>query len=323
MAAAPRLLVLGTGGTISATAGRAGRLNYTAGELGVDHLVGQAGAGRPGQALAVQTRQVAQVDSKDMSFDVWQALVRECMAALDDADVAGVVITHGTDTMEETACALSLLLPGTKPVVLTGAMRPANPLLSDGPQNLADALAVAADPAARGVHVVFAGRVHRADAVCKVHPYRLDAFDSPDSGPVAVVEEGVPRWLSPSTTVTSTAATPPAALRAAFLAATRWPRVEIVLNHAGADGAVVDALVGIGVQGIVVAGTGNGTVSAALAAALRRAASQGVLIRRVSRCAQGQVIATAADEWPHSPLPGAVKARVGLLMELLQVNIAR
>jgi L-asparaginase len=186
--------------------------------------------------------------------------------------VQGVVITHGTDTMEETAYFLHALLGAAgaqaKPVVITGAMRPASALSPDGPQNMLDALAVAGHPGACGVVVAMAGKVFSAVEVQKVHPYRRDAFDACDAGVLGYVEEGrvrmVRTWPAPDGYCLQQ--------WPRGIADTPWPRVEIITSHAGAGGALVDALLADGsagtdpLRGLVVAGTGNGTVHRALEA---------------------------------------------------------
>jgi len=304
-----RIVVLGTGGTIAGRGASAqDNLGYRAGEVAVSELL--AGVPVP-EGVDVDAEQVAQIDSKDMDFAVWRALAQRCAHWLAQADVAGLVVTHGTDTMEETAFFLQSVLAPAKPVVLTGAMRPATSAAPDGPQNLADALAVAASAQARGVCVVFAGTVHGPRDVQKIHGYRLDAFASGDAGAVGYVEEGALRMLRPwpeGMPARSVQSLPDAA---------QWPRVEIVLSHAGASGAVVDALVREGVAGLVVAGTGNGTVHHLLEAALVRAQQQGVRVLRTSRCAQGRVLPHAADKLPAAEGLSPVKARIALLLQLL------
>jgi L-asparaginase len=304
-----RIVVLGTGGTIAGRgASPQDNIAYRAGDIAVSELL----AGLPVPAdIEVQAEQVAQIDSKDMDFAVWRALAQRCAHWLAQADVAGIVVTHGTDTMEETAFFLQSVLAPAKPVVLTGAMRPATSVAPDGPQNLADALAVAASAQAHGVCVVFAGAVHGPQDVQKVHPYRLDAFASGDAGPIGYVEEGRLRMVRawPEGSVVRSAASLPDAAQ--------WPRVEIVLSHAGAGGALVDALLQQGVQGLVVAATGNGTVHHALEAALARAQQRGVRVLRSSRCAQGRVLTHAADRLPAAEGLSPVKARIALLLELL------
>ena len=306
---ARKIVVLGTGGTIAGRARSASdNVGYKAGEVAVGDLL-QGVATPSGHVLHAE--QVAQVDSKDMDFAVWTALAQRCAHWLAQEDVAGVVVTHGTDTMEETAFFLQCVLAPAKPVVLTGAMRPATATVPDGPQNLADAIAVAAHPGAAGVCVAFAGAVHGAHDVQKVHSYRLDAFGSGDGGPLAWVEEGQVRELRPwplSRALRTPASLPhPAA----------WPRVEIVLNHAGAGGAMVQALVRDGVTGLVAAGTGNGTLHHALEAALLQAQAEGVAVRRASRCPLGRVLVLQGQALPAAEGLSPVKARIALMLELM------
>lgn len=307
---ARKIAVLGTGGTLAGTAASAeDNLGYRAGQVGIAELLARI----PGlQTLPLETEQVAQIDSKDMTFEVWRALAMRCAHWLGQEDMAGVVIGHGTDTLEETAFFLQSVLGPAKPVVVTCAMRPASALVPDGPQNLVDAIAVAATPGARGVVAVCAGAVHAAADVAKQHTYRLDAFTSGDAGPVGYVEERSVRLLRPWPAEAATAGALERVSRAV-----RWPRVEIVMSHAGAGGAVVDALVAQGVDGLVVAATGNGTVHHELEAALLRARDAGVRIVRASRCAQGRVQSTPHDVLPHAGGLSPVKARIALLLELL------
>ncbi len=201
------------------------------------------------------------------------------------------------------------MLAPRKPLVLTAAMRPATSLQADGPQNLLDAVTVACSAAAQGVLVVIAGRVWAGAEVCKVHSHRLDAFAGGDAGPLAQIEDGQPRWWR----------NVPLCDAIGLLRIERdvagWPRVEIALNHVGAGGALVDALVAQGVQGLVAAGTGNGTLSAALEAALLRAQAQGVRVLRATRCAAGTV--RGAAPLPSAGALSAVQARVELLVQLL------
>jgi L-asparaginase len=316
--AARRVVVLGTGGTISGRAGAASdNIGYTAGEVGVADLL-QGIDAPPGISLAAE--QVAQVDSKDMSFALWRTLAQRCARWLAEPEVAGLVITHGTDTLEETAFFLQSVLAPSKPVVLTCAMRPASALAPDGPQNLRDAIAVAAAPDARGVVAVCAGRVHSAFEVQKVHTYRLDAFDSGDAGPLAYVEEGELRRLRDW---------PPAdpAARGSFdrIAATAaWPRVEILLSHAEARGSLVEALLeerrrggAEPVQGIVLAATGNGTLHHALEAAALRAEAEGVAVLRATRCVEGRILPKPDQRLRDAGALTPVKARIALMLELL------
>ncbi len=304
---ASKIVILGTGGTIAGTAASAAdAVGYSAAQIGVGHLVAAVPALRE---LDIECEQIAQIDSKDMDVATWQALAARAAHHLARADVAGVVVTHGTDTLEETAYFLHRVLAPFKPLVLTAAMRPATAIAADGPQNLFDAVSTIRDAQARGVLVAIAGRVWSGAEVRKVHSYRTDAFAASDAGPLATLEEGALRWWRE----------PPrgAALGLAHIArdAAQWPRVEIVMNHAGANGLVVDALVAQGVHGIVAAGTGNGTLHRDLEAALLRAQSAGVQVRRSTRCAAGPVIGGALLR--SAGVLSPVQARVELMLELL------
>nr|WP_316639444.1 asparaginase [uncultured Roseateles sp.] len=303
------LVILGTGGTIAGQSVDASdNVGYTAGQIGVAQLVTAV----PALAgLPLESEQVAQLDSKDMDHATWQQLAQRLAHHLARPEVAGVVITHGTDTLEETAYFLHRVLAPVKPVVLTAAMRPATALMADGPQNLLDAVRVAGAPGASGVVVALAGAVHGAADIRKAHSYRIDAFNSGDAGPLALIEEGRLRLLRPWPQGE--------ALGLARIAAepATWPRVELVFSHAGADGALVPALQALGVQGIVVAATGNGTVNQRLELALRAAGQAGVRVLRATRCAQGAIIGEAEGGLPSAGSLTPVQARVELLLELL------
>lgn len=310
------LVVLGTGGTIAGEAGRPDdNIGYRAAQRGVADLL----AGLPlAQGVTVHCEQVAQLDSKDMDHPTWRVLLERVLHWQADPGVRGVVITHGTDTLEETAYFLSATLGHcAKPVVLTCSMRPATALAPDGPQNLVDAVAIASDPRAAGVLVVCAGLVHEAGSVQKVHTYQPDAFSSGDAGPCARLYEGQVNWLR---AVPLNEAGDQAGTRAApclALPAAEWPWVSLLYSHAGAQGREVDALVAQGVRGLVIAATGNGTLNQGLDQALQRAAASGVAVVRSSRCAFGPVLVTQAGGWPVMPGLNPVKARVALMLQLM------
>jgi len=321
-----KLVMLGTGGTIAGVAASASEhLAYTAAQLTVSDLV----ASVPGMAALLaerqlQTEQVAQLDSKDMSYAIWQVLALRVAHHLAQSEVRGVVITHGTDTLEETAYFLGAVLPAAllaaKPVVLVCAMRPATALAPDGPQNLLDAVALVLTAGACGVMAVCAGVVHGARDVQKIHPYRLDAFGSGDAGPLGYIEDGrlrqVRNWPSSHAGIQKIAIE-----KIANIAL--WPRVELLLSHAGASGALVDWLLtelagqGGPLRGLVVAGTGNGSVHQALEAALLRAQAAGVQVWRTSRCALGQLLPVPGQALAVTSALSPVKARLALMLALL------
>ena len=311
-----RVVVLGTGGTIAGRAASSGdNIGYTAGQVAVSDLLN--GVAAP-EGVSLVAEQVAQVDSKDMTHEIWLALAQRCAHWLAEPNVAGVVVTHGTDTLEETAFFLHAVLAPSKPVVLTCAMRPATALSPDGPQNVRDAIVVAATAGAQGVTVVCAGVVHSGVDVQKVHTYRLEAFASGDAGPVGYVEEGEVRRVRawPHADVNNDLATLTAAV-------SPWPRVEIVMSHAGASGAVVDALVQQGgvapVRGLVLAATGNGTLQQTLEAAALKAQDAGIAVLRATRCASGRILPRPDDRLRDAGALTPVKARIALMLELLGV----
>ena len=309
MASLPaRIVILGTGGTIAGTASRPeDNVGYTAAQLGVAQLV----AAVPALAsVPIEAEQVAQLDSKDMTLAVLHALASRVQAHLAREAVAGIVITHGTDTLEETAWLLHQVLDAGKPVVLTAAMRPASSLQADGPQNLLDAVTVARTAGTGGVAVVLDGRVWAGAEVRKLHSYRTAAFGAGEAGPLGWLEEGALRHARPW---------PPAeGIGLAGLPAheDEAPWVAIVQSHAGATGREVDALVGAGVRGLVVAATGNGSVHAALEAALRRAQDAGIVVWRATRCAQGGIVGEAGSPFAAAGALTPAQARLALLLHL-------
>lgn len=317
---ASTVVVLGTGGTIAGSAhSAADNLGYASAQISAATLVA---AVPPLAAWPIEAEQVAQVDSKDMRPAIWARLVARLRHHLARPEVAGVVVTHGTDTLEETALLLDRVVASAKPVVLTAAMRPATSLQADGPQNLLDAVTVAREPGAGGVTVVLGGQVWAGAEVRKVHGYRVDAFAGTGGGPVARVEEGCVRPYRPWPG--TSAMTPPRMFELNELPElpeedAAWPWVEIVTSHAGARAEAVDALVAAGVRGLVVAGTGNGSVHADLALALGRARAAGVPVLRASRCLLGGVVVgpgqAATFEGAGALTPA--QARVDLMLRLL------
>ena len=305
------VVVLGTGGTISgAAASPDDNLGYVAGAVGVAALVAAAAGPR---GVEVETEQIAQLDSKDMDFATWRRLARRVGHHVARPEVAGVVVTHGTDTLEETAYFLARVVAVAKPVVLTGAMRPATSREADGPRNLADAIALAAQGAGAGVVVAFAGALHSARDVRKVHSSRLDAFSSGDAGLLGRLEAGRLEALRPWPAES--------ALGLELLPAEGmpWPWVEIVASAAGVDGRAARMLVDAGVDGVVVAATGNGSVHRELATALEQAARPArIPVLRATRCLDGGVAAKAEPSaFASAGDLTSVKARVELVLQVL------
>lgn len=318
-----KVVILGTGGTIAGTANDPSRAwAYQAAQLSVAQLIEAVPAL---QGVPLEAVQVAQVDSKDMSWSIWRQLGRALHVQLARDDVAGVVITHGTDTLEETACLLQALHDGAKPVVLTAAMYPATSPDADGPGNLRDAVRAVQESARRGLGGVVAvmhGRVWSAVDVRKAHSHALDAFDGGGASPlVALAQDDRSEAVWPSAW--------PACGRFGWgYLEVNPPRVEIVCSHADADGWLVRAMLAHAqtserpLRGIVVAGTGHGTLHEGLAQALREATQQGITVWRSSRVARGGVLAREGDEWPAVPHLTAAQARVALTLSLLGADHA-
>lgn len=314
----PRIAVLATGGTIAGQAGDASKTaGYKAGVVGVDKLLEAVPA--LSQVAQILAEQIASIDSKDMSTALWIALSQRINALLAEDDVDGIVVTHGTDTLEETAYFLHLTVKSDKPVVLTAAMRPSTALSADGPLNLLNAVTVAAQKSAwkQGVLVAFNNQIHSARDVTKTSTYAVDAFRSPEVGALGWVQDGRVEFqrsaLRPHTT------------RTPFDAQAALPAVEIVASYAGASRAAIEAFVAAGAKGIVIAGTGNGSVHATLQQALADATKQGVAVVRSSRVGSGHVMrnGAASDDALGSVSAGTLnpyKARV-LLMLALAANI--
>lgn len=315
--ALPRIAVLATGGTIAGAAPDATNTSgYQAGVVGVGQLL----AAVPSLAAVanVQAEQVASVDSKDMALSLWSTLAQRINTLLASDEVDGVVVTHGTDTLEETAYLLHLGVKSDKPVVLTAAMRPSSALSADGPLNLLNAVIVAGNAKARGqgVLVAFNNRIHSARDVVKTSTYAVDAFQSPEIGALGWVQDGRVEFQR-SVVRPHTGATP-------FLIGSNnaaWPLVEVVTSYAGVSRVAIDALVSAGVKGIVVAGTGNGSIHSTVQTALAEAAAKGIAIVRSSRVGSGHVMrnGAAADDALSFVTAGALnpyKARVLLMLAL-------
>lgn len=305
------VLILGTGGTIAGTASDPDRSwAYRAAQLSVEQLVSAV----PELAwLPLATQQVAQVDSKDMGWATWQALGQAIEGAMADEAVSAVVVPHGTDTLEETACLLHALHDGRKPIVLTAAMRPATAPDADGPGNLAQAVRVALAAAQRGeggVVAALAGRIWSARDVRKAHSHAIDAFDGGGAEPL----DEFTSWPQPQ------------ARGWQCLHSTPTPRVEIVTSHADADGWLVDAALaharvsGQKLDGLIVACTGHGTVHRKLEAAIERAHAAGVTVWRSSRVARGGVTPRDGDTWPAAGHWTPAQARVRLMLDLLSAR---
>ncbi|MFN4113062.1 MAG: asparaginase [Sphingomonadaceae bacterium] len=276
----PRITILATGGTIAGSAGSALSRGYRAGQIGIAEMV--AAARELGLVAELSGEEIAAVGSQDIGWREWQMLHRAIAGAFADHAVDGVIVTHGTDTAEETAWLLDLTLPAGKPVVLVGAMRPADAVGSDGMRNFANAVRVAGDAQAqgRGVLVVMGDAVYAASDVRKAATSNIDAFKGFPRGPLALVSPASLDWFAPAAKVGEPA-------RFAWPAA--LPRVEILYAHADMDALPVTSALETGAKGLVLAGLGQGNACGPVLDALENAVREGVPVVRASRVDEGYV----------------------------------
>lgn len=304
-----RLALIGAGGTIAGTASGAGDcLRYRAGALGVRDLLDAVPT--LGELAEIVPEDAFAIDSKDATPAHWLVLARRVRAALADPAIDGVVVTHGTDTLEECAYFLHLTLPVGKPVVFTGAMRPATALSADGPMNLHQAVAVAASgvSAACGVVLVINGEIHGAREVAKTHTLSLAAFASPNGGPLGRAE--LPT-LDRQPLAVDAGALPLATLRQVD----PLPEVALLMVASGVSPDFLQTA-RAGSAGLVLALPGHGSVPAAWRERLDRVAGDGWPVVRASRVASGPVLAEGDDfPWAAGGL-SALKARVALIAAL-------
>ena len=312
----PTVVVLSTGGTIASTRGQ--REEGFSSSLSGEQLV----AAVPGldRVARVEVQNVANVGSTNLTPVLWLELHRRATEALARREVAGVLVTHGTDTMEETAYFLDLTVPGAKPVVLVGAMRAATEPDADGPRNLLDGARVAVSEEARGMGtlVVLNGEIHAAREVTKTHSLAVETFGTPEFGALGVVNADVVRFYR-APLRRQTLALPPGL--------DQLPRVDIVPNYVGVDGRLIRGLLREGpVDGLVVEAAGAGNIAAPLFQAVREAREAGVAVAVASRTHGGRVLPLYAGGGGGTTLHGlgcvftdnlsSQKARVLLMVAL-------
>jgi L-asparaginase len=279
----PKVAVLATGGTIAGAAASDVTAGYTSGQVGVEQLL--AAVPQAGKLAVLSGEQISNIGSQDMEDSVWLKLAKRVNEIASSDDVNGIVITHGTDTIEETAYFLSLVVPTSKPVVLTGSMRPSTALSADGPLNFYNAVAVAADPFAadRGVLVVMNDWIHSAGAITKTNTAAVQTFASPLRGLIGTVAYGTTEYYRFPVGRYGRKS------EFSIDGVEKLPRVDIVYAHAGMDGSLIDAAAKAGAKGIVIAGVGNGNMTKAALASLAKQAKKGVVCVRASRVPSGRV----------------------------------
>ncbi len=314
----PKVALLATGGTIAGKSNSAqDTTDYKAGSFRLEDIL----ASVPGleQVADIRGKQICNIGSEDMTDDIWFTLAKETQNQLKDPTISGVVITHGTDTMEETAFFLNLVLKSNKPVVLVGAMRPATSISADGPMNLLNAVKVAVDRNAKGygVLIVMNDEIHGARDVTKTYTTNCATFKSPILGALGVVTGGQVCFFKKSVkphTLTSEFSLD------SFRGLKQLPYVEIIYAHANQDSTLIDASVKAGIKGIVYAGMGNGSIHKNALPGLKKAIKKGIPIVRASRVGSGDVYHGAevkGSELINAGTLNPQKARI-----LLQLSLA-
>ena len=279
----PTVVVLATGGTIAGAAASSAQAGYTSGQVGVEQLLAAVPDAK--KLANMRGEQISNIGSQDMNDEVWLKLGRRVNELVAMPGVDGVVITHGTDTIEETAYFLNLIVKSRKPVVLTASMRPSTALSADGPLNFYNAVGVAAnkEAAGRGVLVVVNDWIHGASSLTKTSTTAVQTFMSPLTGLIGTVAYGKAEFhRGPIGKHTMDS-------EFSLQGVTTLPRVDIIMAYENMDGALIDAAAAAGAKGIVIAGVGNGNLTAAAVTALAAQAKKGVVAVRSTRVATGIV----------------------------------
>ena len=313
----PRIALIATGGTIAGTAGSATDTSgYTAGQLGADALL--AAVPQLEHLARLSAEQLFNIDSKDMTPQHWLVLSRRVQALVDDPAVDGVVITHGTDTLAETAYFLSLTVHTDKPIAVVGSMRPGTALSADGALNLLNAVSVAAskDAKGKGVLITMNDQIQSARDTNKDVNIETRAFQS-QWGSLGMVVEGRNYWFRAPVKRHTTAS------EFNIDNLSSLPQVDIVYSHGNVQPTAVQALVASGAKAIIHAGTGNGSVADRMVKPLQEAQAKGVVIVRSSRVPYGFVLRNAEQpddkyDWVVAHDMRPEKARILTMLALAQ-----
>ncbi|WP_267864517.1 type II asparaginase [Helicobacter pylori] len=314
----PTIVLLATGGTIAGSGAGKSLGRYKSGELSIIELL-KAIPNHFIKIVHIQGEQISNIGSQDMNEEVWFKLAQRIQKLLNDSRIQGVVITHGTDTLEESAYFLNLVLHSTKPVVLVGAMRNASSLSADGALNLYNALSVAINEksANKGVLVVMDDNIFSAREVVKTHTTHTSTFKAPNSGAIGSVYYGKVRYyMQPLRKHTINSEFSIVELNPPL------PKVDIIYTHVGMTLDFLQASLNSHAKGIVIAGVGNGNVSAGLLKAMQEASQMGVIVARSSRVGSGEVTSSEIDDkaFITSDNLNPQKARVLLQLALTKTN---
>jgi L-asparaginase len=279
----PRVIVLGTGGTIAGQGANADRAGYIPGKIPIEDILSSIPSAN--KIAVISGEQIASVGSYDMTIGIWLKLAKRINEIFANDEADGIVITHGTDTQEETAFFLNLTMTSDKPVVLTGAMRPATAISADGPKNLYDAIVVASDPKSvgRGVILSFNETLYDANHVVKINTTHVDAFESPDTGPIGQVYDGKVSYYSQALPIKNDFT------HFDISSLDSLPKVEIVYMYVGASATPITALLNDQIDGLIIAGSGNGSFNKPILQAVEAGVKKGKQIVRSTRVVSGRV----------------------------------
>jgi len=314
----PKVIILATGGTIAGSGEKAYGSIYEAGQIDICDLL--KSVPEIDEIAEIDGEQIANIGSQDMDSEIWLLLAKRINALLAFDDVTGIVITHGTDTMEETAYFLNLVINSNKPVVLTGSMRPATARSADGPNNLFDAVVVACSETAkgRGVMITVNEKIFGAHDVSKVATTHIDAFVAPNYGPLGHVSEADVEFYR----LTERVHTKDSVFSNVSLKS--LPEVPILYGYVSCLPALIDCCIASGAQGIVFAGTGNGNIPKNLIKKVLQLKAKGIILVRSSRACYGAITAGEVDDDSLGTIASSVlnpqKARILLQLALTQTN---
>jgi L-asparaginase len=321
-AAKPKVIILATGGTIAGAAASQTDAGYKSGAVGVDLLI-QA-VPQLKDVAVVTGEQIASIGSQDMNDSVWLKLAKRINELLAKPDVAGIAVTHGTDTMEETSYFLTLVTKSDKPVVLTGSMRPSTAMSADGPLNIYNAVAIAADPAAKGRGVLVAqdDDIHSAHDIVKTHTTDVATMKSGEAGLIGASLFGVDTWYRFPAQVHTTKS------EFSIDGVNALPRVDIIYAHANMSPDVITSAVANGAKGLIIAGVGDGNATAPAWDAVKAVVKKGIIVVRSSRTNGGIIrrnIEMSDDDFGTvaSMQLNPAKARVLLQLALLKTKDAK
>ena len=315
----PNIHILATGGTIAGTGASATATNYTAGQVAIGTLLDAVPQLK--EIAHVTGEQVVRIGSQDMNDEVWLTLANRINELLNQPETDGIVITHGTDTMEETAYFLNLTVKSDKPVVLVGAMRPSTALSADGPLNLYNAVVTASDKQStgKGVLVVMNGSILGAESVSKMHTTGVETFQAPNAGALGyVLNSQVVYNQAPLKKHTTESVFDVSGLK-------KLPKVGIVYSYSNIDADMVEPMLKNGYEGIVHAGVGNGNIHRNVFPVLEKARKQGIQVVRSSRITSGPTtldneVDDAHYEFIASQQLNPQKARILLMLALTKTR---